>query len=79
MQQHKKPDWALNARQRWDRKHMGTISTKLSRKQREQFDKICRDARITRYEAMRRFCMATIYHPETLTRLQWKAPRRKAK
>ena len=73
-----KPDWALNARARWDRYHLYTAATKLDVEEMEKFDAVCASRGITRYAAIRRFCLAVILRPETLDKLRYqRAPRRK--
>lgn len=71
------PDIELNARARWDRWHLYTIGTKLNVEQTEAFDAACAAAGVTRYEALRRFCLACIKRPDTISKLRWqRAPRR---
>ena len=57
---------------------MGTAATKLRLAQLDAFDRVCERAGLTRYEAIRRFCMACILRPDTLTGLRWKRAKRKA-
>lgn len=73
-----KPDYQLNARARWDRYHLYTAATKLDVEEMEKFDAVCASRGITRYAAIRRFCLAVILRPETLDKLRYqRAPRRK--
>lgn len=72
------PDNDLNARARWDRWHLYTITTKLNVEQTEAFDAACASRGLTRYAAIRRFCLAVILRPETLDKLRWqRAPRKR--
>jgi len=73
-----KADYELTASERWDRNHLYTMGTKLTADKAEAFDAICEAAGLTRYEAIRRFCVAVLMRPETLTGLRWRrAPRKK--
>lgn len=68
----------LRANARWDRLHMCSMGTKLTLDKACLFADICEERGITVYEALRRFCVATIYRPETLDNLKWRrAPKRK--
>lgn len=72
------PNDGLTAKQRYDLWHLYTIATKLNVEKTEAFDAVCEAAGVTRYEALRRFCIACIMRPETLTGLKWRrAPRKK--
>lgn len=75
----RKQDCELNARARWDRWHLYTIGTKLRVDQTEAFDAACAAAGITRYEALRRFCLACIKRPDTIEKLKWQRGPRKPK
>lgn len=66
------PDYKLNARARWDRYHLTTVSTRLGVEQLEAFDAACEAAGVSRYEAVRRFCVAAGMRPETVTALKWR-------
>ena len=69
----------IGARAKWDKANMVTLSTKLTAKRCAEFDKACEAAGLTRYEALRRFCVATIKRPETITGLKWQRGPRKNK
>ena len=73
------PDYALDARARWDRYNMTTASTRLPNETIDAFDKVCEAAGVSRYEAIRHFCVACTMRPETLTGLRWRRARRKGK
>ena len=64
---------------RWDRAHIVTISTHLPAGRCAEFDAVCEAAGVSRYEALRRFCVACIMRPETLTGLRWQRKPRKAR
>lgn len=64
---------------RWDKAHVVTISTHLIAGRAAEFDAVCEAAGVTRYEALRRFCVACIMRPETLDRLKWQRGPRRAK
>lgn len=74
----KKPK-KIGARARWDKAHMVTLSTKLTARRCAEFDQACEAAGVTRYEALRRFAVASIMRPETITRLKWQRGPRKPK
>ena len=57
---------------KWDRLHMRTVCTRLRTKQTEQFDAVCAAHGLTRYEALRRFCVAVLRDERTLTELDWR-------
>lgn len=59
------------SRGRWDRANMVVISTKLTAARAEEFDAACEAAGVSRYEALRRFCVASMMRPETITGLKW--------
>lgn len=65
------PDYKLNARARWDRYNLTTVSTRLNNDTLEAFDEVCEAAGVSRYEAVRRFCVACTMRPETLTKLRF--------
>lgn len=63
---------------RWDAANLVTLSTHLTAARCAEFDAVCKAAGVSRYEALRRFCVACIMRPETLTGLRWqRAPRRR--
>ena len=68
----------LGARDRWDRQHMTSLTTKLDERLTAAFDAACQARGISRYEALRRYCIAVAMRPETIDCLKWRrAPRRR--
>lgn len=74
-----KPLYELSASARWDRLHLFTVSAKLDVEETAAFDAACASRGLTRYAAIRRFCLAVIQRPEILDKLRYKrAPRKRA-
>ena len=57
--------------ERWDRSNLRTLSCKLPAKKAAEFDAIVKGYGLTRYEAIRRFCVAVTRDPSLLSRLPW--------
>lgn len=60
------------AKTRWDAANMRSMGTRLRTSQAALFDDIVKGYGLTRYEAIRRFCVSVIRDPGTLTRLKWR-------
>ena len=56
----------------WDAHNMRTICTRIRTKQAEELDGILARHSITRYEAVRRFCVSVLRNEKTLTNLDWR-------
>lgn len=63
---------SMTRQETWDKEHMRTLSCKLPRKKAEDFDSIVHAYGLTRYEAIRRFCVAVTRDPSLLARLPWR-------
>ena len=59
------------AQTRWDAANLRTVGTRLRTEQTELFDQIVYGYALTRYEAVRRFCLAVIKNPSLLASLDW--------
>ena len=51
---------------------MRTICTRIRTKQEEELDAILARYGLTRYEAVRRFCVSVLRDERTLTNLDWR-------
>lgn len=56
----------------WDAVNMRTMGTRVRTTQAEAFDGIVKVYGLTRYEALRRFCVAVIRDPSVIDRLPWR-------
>ena len=65
-------DRPLTPQERWDAEHVRTLATKLPTEKADAFREICEGYALTRYEALRRFCVAVIRNPTMLTTLVWR-------
>ena len=57
------------AQERWDAEHMRTLATKLPTEKADAFRETCEGYALTRYEALRRFCLTVVSNPAILTTL----------
>lgn len=65
-------DRILKRTPEWDRVHMRTMCTRVRTAQAHDFDAIVQGYGLTRYEALRRFCVAVLRDPSLLSRLPWR-------
>ena len=56
----------------WDAVNLRTMGTRVRTFQAEAFDGIVKAKGLTRYEAIRRFCVSVIADPSLLDRLPWR-------
>ena len=65
------PAWLKpkTAKQRWDDDNLRTVCTRLKTSQAEAFGEVCAAHGMTRYEAIRRFCLTVMLNDGLLDQL----------